>query len=455
LNKSTKAIVTIPGWAEALMDAEHMHNEQQAFASVPLIFRAINLRCDTLTSCPVHVYKGEGDNRAETDWPLPQEMVDLLWLTEASMLLSGAAYWLKLKNKANLLKDGVQWLNPATMTVELGNKNEIIFKQDKATQNTGPWTLKEMVYFKDFNPSNDVGPGVSPTEVSLGASSLMRYMTDFASVFFEKGAMPITVLGVQGLTDKDEIKRVEGFFKKIASGVKNAFRTVAVNTEKLDPKVLSQPVKDLAMPELTEQARHNIAWAFGIPQTMLEDSANYATAKEHRMSFWQDTLRPRGNKIARVINKQLLEPHFGMTMEFAFDELDIFQEDEEKRSDSYYNYVGAGMRPSIAAEILGIDLPEGVDYADLDDKYDQPEQEMDADDRPINDSNDEKRVKDELRKWLRFELRRLGKDDKREFKSAVIPLSMYGAISGSLQTADNEDAVKRIFDDAIKWGTYA
>ncbi len=463
IGKNTKAIVSIPAWAEALMEGEHLHNEQIAFASVPLIFRCINLRCDTLTSCPIHVYKvsGDPDNRDEVEWPLPQDLNDLIWMTEAAMLLNGSAYWLKLSNGVGRLTDGVQWLNPFTVTVKLNpDTGMLMFTQDMATRNTGPWSSKEMVYFRDFNPSNDIGEGISATGVSLSSSGLMRYMTQFASVFFEKGAMPITILGIQGLSGKEEKERVEGFFKKIASGVKNAFRTIAVNTEQIDPKVLSQPVKDLAMPELSLEARRNIAWAFGIPVTMLEDASNYATAKEHRLSFWQDTVRPRGNKLARVINSQLLKPVFGMEMEFAFDELDIFQEDEEQRSDSYYNYVSAGMRPSIAAQILGIDLPEGIDYPMLDDKYDRQANEQDQtslDGRPINDSNDtsnEKSIRDELRRWLRFELRRLSKGDKRVFKTTIIPLSMYGAISGALDNANDEASVKRIFDDAIRFGVY-
>ena len=454
IDKNTKAILTVPGWAEALMDAEHLHDAQKAFAFVPLVFRAINLRCDTLTSCPIHVYSGKRQDRTEKDWPLKQDPIDLIWLTEAALLLSGAAYWLKRSNGVGRLTDGVQWINPFTMTVKRDEgSGEIIFEQEKATDNTGPWNISQMVYFRDFDPSNDIGPGVSSTEVSLQSSGLMRYMTQYASVFFERGAMPITILGIQGLTNDDERQRVEGFFKRIGSGVKNAFRTVAINTEKIDPKILSQPIKDLAMPELSAEARHNIAWAFGIPQTMLEDSANYATAKEHRMSFWQDTLRPRGKKLERIINNQLLKPHFGLEMSFAFDELDVFQEDEEKRSDSFYNYVTAGMRPSIAAQILGVDLPEGIEYDDLDEKYNvqqQPDQSS-----PINDTSDNnKSVQDELHRWLRFELRRIGKDDKRKFKSDVIPLSMYGALSGSLETANDEAGVKRIFEDAMRYGVY-
>ena len=48
-----------------------------------------------------------------------------------------------------------------------------------------------------------------------------------------------------------------------------------------------------------------------------------------------------------------------------------------------------------------------------------------------------------------------GKGEKREFKTTIIPLSMYGAISGALENANDEASIKRVFDDAIRYGVYA
>jgi hypothetical protein len=98
-----------------------------------------------------------------------------------------------------------------------------------------------------------------------------------------------------------------------------------------------------------------VAGAFGIPQTMLEDAANYATAKEHRLSFWQDTIRPRGNQLTSALNSQVLQ-QFGLRCEFAFDELDIFQEDEANRAASLYQLTNAGVPLLVAMDILGYDI---------------------------------------------------------------------------------------------------
>ena len=182
------------------------------------------------------------------------------------------------------------------------------------------------------------------------------------------------------------------------------------------------------MPDLHKQAVSNVALAFGIPETMISDAANYATAKEHRMSFWQDTIRPRGNKIATTINRQLLDA-FGLRLEFGFDELDIFQEDEERRSQAYWNYTQAGMKPSVAAQILGIDLPTGMEYSELDAEIANVNPEID----PMEEGRGRKNITSELKRWERFVLKRVkeGKKPQREFY-AELPAALL-AIGGQLK----------------------
>lgn len=449
-----KAIVSIPGWASRFADGtlynpESVRTTQDAYSYVPLIFRAVNLRCDTLTSAPVHIYKGD----REVDWPFPADITSLLWLTEAAMLLSGAAYWEKAANKVRV-KD-IHWINPFSMQVKLGKDEEqrdtLVFTQ---TTSGKPQTFREdeIVYFKEFNPSDDIAPGVSATAAALTNSRLLGFLTTFPSAFFEGGAMPSVLLGIDGLVDKDEKERVQGWFRQRVTGVRNAFRVLAIGTKDISPTTLTPPLKDLSMPDLHKQAVSNVALAFGIPETMIADAANYATAKEHRMSFWQDTIRPRGNKIATTINRQLLDA-FGMRLEFGFDEIDIFQEDEERRSQAYWNYTQAGMKPSVAAQILGIDLPAGMEYSELDADIANVNPEID----PMEEGRSpRKNIASELKRWERFVLKRVkeGKKPQREFVSTELPAALMGAIGGQLEMACDEMSVRAIFRDAERWHRY-
>ncbi len=462
--RNTKAIVTIPGWVENLEAGEDVSTSSEAFSRVSLVFRALNLRCDSLVKPPIRIYENDKEVKDIERFFPGVDLIDLIWRTEASLLLTGAGFWLRLKNKVKY--SGLQWLNPYSMIVKRDEQtNEISFIQENAFPRGGPWGEDRVIYFRDFNPTDDVGPGVSPVEVSLVDAQLLRYMPRFAAVYFKEGAMPATIVGIDGLADENERKRIDGWFKKQVTGIRNAFRSLVLGTNGITFQTLTPRMKDLATPDLKAQAIQDVAHAFGIPQTMLTDAANYATAKEHRESFWSDTIQPRGTKFERIINTKYLQPLFGknVRIHFAFEELDIFQEDEESRSASFYNYVQAGMKRSVAAQILGIELPEGMEYPTLDEVEDQSTNQddtntdQDNDDLALDDGSPRKALVEELKTWERFVIKNFKKDrtlPKRSFTSEVIPSTLYSAINGALTMAKSVEAIKGIFADALRWEKY-
>ena len=69
--------------------------------------------------------------------------------------------------------------------------------------------------------------------------------------------------------------------------------------------------------------------------------------------------------IAETLNDQIFDAmdyHF----EFRPEEMSLYQTDENQRAAAFKVYVDAGIKQSVAAEMLGLDLPEGIEYADLD-----------------------------------------------------------------------------------------
>ena len=305
-----KAITNIPGWSELLNDADKITGSTNAFAMVPLIFRAVRYRCNALSSVPMQVMRGEN----EVDWPFPVDLAGLIWKTEASMLLEGAAYWLKETNKVR--PTDLMFLNPTTIQVEYDDIKGWTFKQQTNMASAGPWSDDEIVYFQEYDPSQDTHPGVAAAKVALTDARLMHYTSRFASYFFEGGAQPITILGMENNVSPAERDRVETMIGKTMRGIKNAFRVIGLRTE-INPHTLTPPISDLAMPELNAQARQNIADAFDIPIPLLENPANRSVTEELRLSFWQDTMQPRGKMLTGVINEQLLKPiGFELLMNF-------------------------------------------------------------------------------------------------------------------------------------------
>src|SRR5512146_982008 len=98
----TGVILDIP-WAhdadyEGRGGISHIDNEADAYTKVPLIFRAIRLRCNSLVRVRCYVYSGETliESGYEFEEQLP--LHDLLWLSEAAILLKGFSPVLKLEN---------------------------------------------------------------------------------------------------------------------------------------------------------------------------------------------------------------------------------------------------------------------------------------------------------------------------------------------------------------------
>lgn len=438
-----KTITNVPGWVDILTSDGVPDSVGSLYKYVPLLFRAIQLRCDALSSVPVAILKGEEN---EVEWPYPTKLGNLLWQWEASNLLAGAAYGEIVKNKSGYRKD-VRYRNPFDMTVKY-DRGVYQFRQNSSGST---WVNEpesgnfEMVYIHEYDPLQDVLPGIGAGKAANIDAKLLYAISKFPELYFEGGAMPVTLLGIDS-NDRNEIERIQNWFKRSATAIKNAFRVLGVRAGSITPVTLTPPLKDLSFPELNEIAKDNIAMAFGIKQTLLDsEAANYATAQEDRLSFYEDTIKPRARIFEDALNEQLLARD-GLRLEFRFNEMDIFQEDENDRADLLNKLTTAGLPIEVALELAGYELSE-EQAAMLESHQEQLDERIDE--TPVDE-----RVM-ELRKWQKFAEKRV-KEGKglREFESSVIEPSLHGAISGALEGAKTVDEVKHIFDSVIEWRNY-
>jgi len=444
-DKRIKAITYIPGWSE-LFETNKVSSAAEAYGYVPIIYRALRLRCNALAKVPVTILQGEN----EVDWPFPSNLYDLLWWTEAALLLAGAAYWEKVGNEANVVKN-VVWRNPFSIDVTYDSKKKMLeFKQPNEIGGA-KWTNDlangkyEMVYFREFDPTNDLLPGVAAANVALTNSQLIRYLTRFGAIFFEQGAMPVVLLPFENIAEP-EAQRVEGFFKKMTTGVKNAWRVLALRGM-VDPKIITPPLKDLVIPELYEQARREVADAFEVPLPLLENPANRSVTEELRLSFYQDTVEPRGSYIESVVNTQLLKP-LGMEMKLEWEKLSIYQEDEEQRSASLESLTTSGMPLDIALEVLGFHLSE-EQWERVRPKPVEPVPELPP--ALPTESNQAMMLRAELDRWRRKSLKaiKVGKNAAVKFESNLLSFALQGAIDGQLESASTVEAVNAVFDSSF------
>ena len=355
-------ITSYPGWVDKLRQGDSLRGTIDAYSTVPMLYRAVNLRCDAISTVPYTLFRGD----EEAEWPFRQDLSQLIKDTERHLLLTGGAFWLKLRRGRVLT--GFQLLNPLSMTVtfdarkaEPGNPYAgITFHQKVGETNYGPWSIEDIVYFREPSMQDEVRPGLAPAYVALESSRLAHYLERFVSHFFEGGAQPITVLNLPESMDESEFKRFQTEWTARFTGVINAFRTAFVRAPDLKVTTITPDINTLMLPELQERVITSIGMTLGVPRTMLEASAaNYATADSDRQSFWRETIVPRLSLYTQVLNNQLLEG-LGYEIVFQPEALDVLQADEANRAGSLLQLVQAGVPLRGAMTILGYD---GIDEA--------------------------------------------------------------------------------------------
>ena len=355
-----KTVVTIPAWAQELMDEQTLTgNTTQAYAKSPILYRAIQLRANALSGMPFQIMRG--NQPAEFPFPLTP-LAPLLYQMELSLLLMGATFVLKQNSqKGHARVVGLQWLNPNTVQVHYKN-GLITFTQSIRGRIFGPWEPERMVYLREFSMADEVGFGVAPASVALMAANLRTNISEFSTAFFRGGAQPMTLLTIEGNPPVAELERTQRFFGRAMAGVKNAFRVLALRSEvKVQP--ITPNLNTMAFPDLSQHTIKEIGAAFGVPITMLEsNAANYATATSDTLNFYEGTITPRLRFYENEINKQLLDD-YGLTLKFLPESLAIYQADEADRSGALVNLVQAGLPLKTALTILGYALE---DYPNLD-----------------------------------------------------------------------------------------
>lgn len=363
-------VVSLPSWVEQLKAGDKLTGTIDAYSRFPPLYRAVNIRADTLSSMP---YKVERDGEL-SDWYFRTSLQSLLRDTERSLLLTGAAFWLKLMNGRVLV--GFQVLNPLTITVDmdmskfngLDPKSAYTFTQNV---NNKVWKFdsSQIIYFREPSFTDEVRHGLAPAEVAMQASQLGYYLDRFTAAFFEHGAQPVTIMSMPIDVSKDELSRFSSDWLARFNGVINGFRTAFIRGGDIKTTVITPPIKDLTLTELYDRAVAQTAMALGVPLTMLESkAANYATADSDRMSFYSETIIPRLALYEQVINQQLLEP-VGYKLTFQPEALTLFQVDEAQRAQSLLLLTQAGIPVRDGMVILGMeyeltpsqDLPPSVD----------------------------------------------------------------------------------------------
>jgi len=354
------------------------------------------------------------------------------------MLLMGAAYW--LKDVDRLVR-----LNPNTMEVQTSAKGITGFKQTVYTQGkqeTRTFAPEQIVYFREFHPTDDLGPGVAAIDVAKPAILAEYEARRYVRAFFQNDAIPGMLLTTPQEVPQSELDKLRDWWYEKFRGAKNHHKVAFVDRD-LTAQILTTDLTSMALSEVLDQARKDICAAFQVPDILVGNmtESTYANAAEARQFMMEEVTLPRADYYQDAINTQLVEPYdMNVAFEFAYDELEILQEDANAKADRLIKLLGVDAVDLVyLRDELGIPQDAGPSPEEVEAKKEQARQDMQAQmsQKPTGD----------MAKWRKKAIKALkaGASPNVPFETREVSAPLQVALRARLAQATTWEQVDDIF----------
>ncbi len=413
-----------------------------AYKYVPFFRRCVDLRASAIARMPRDILK---DNKPVEEKKIAEleDLNKLLFQIESALVLHSFAYLFKFKNQVKTT--GVRWLAPRSVTPEYdktGDGRLINFKR-KMKNSLVDLSPDEIVHFWTPPIDAEIGAGPSVGLAALRSAGVLEGTALFSKGFFERGAVYPMLLSVDGNPQQGEMEKLESWWKRLMKGVKDAWTTVAVRAS-VKPEIIGPPIKDMAMRDLTETQREDIATAIGVPHSLvLSNAANFATAQQDTFNFYDLTVVPQSELIAETLNNQYLN-ELGLELVFQPKRLEAYQWRNLQAADSVVSLSASQIiERDEAREVVGYE-PQGEQPQDSDEPI-LMQLPVSQDDEP----NEMRSV--DLEKWQRKALSSLKSTEiaSAHFESDHISYTETQQILNELALCYSPAEVKAVFHEHI------
>lgn len=343
-------------------DADGTMGAHSAYAKVPIVYRCVRLRAKAVQRIPIALMRGKTDvtDKAEYSLLLAQ-LAKLMYQFEASLCVYAAAYALKQKGRLSSVPS-LRWITSAAITPKYDEQQGLSGFTRALGRTNQTLQPDELVYCWLPILDRDIGPGVAPVAVALRAAGVLNNLDIFLEGFFDRGALRVTLLTVEGNPAEREIQKLESWWRKVVSGVKNAFASVGVRAN-VKPVTIGDSLKDTVDATLNDAKTQQILEAMEVPASIaLPGAANYATARQDWINFYEATIIPEAEQIIMPLNAWLRDM-FGLTIELHPERLEVFQAAELEKAGALVSLVGPVLTQNEARAKLELE-PIATDVQD-------------------------------------------------------------------------------------------
>lgn len=433
----------------------------RAYTAAVWAYRCVKLRADAVAGVPLVLRDADGVTiedhallRLLRDVnPFTMNLGDLLRATEAAYNIWGVTYWLKLRGIGQAGVRWLQWLNPQTVEIETDEERGVVAYKQTVGSRVRIFAPEDVIVFRNFHPLDDLG-GLSPLSVALSEVNAELNAARFVAAFFANDARPAGLLTTDQQLMESDVERTRRWWQRLFQGAANRWKTGIVGGG-LRWQTITFAPQELALAELRAEDRRAICAVFGVPAGMAGawEQTTYATAREQKASFYEDTIIPQLDYYAEVLNWSLV-PHYadlmarGAALAWDIDSIEALGEIATEKVKRLVTLLEAGaMTREEVRAALGI-----VGETPNDDEgpgKEEAEEEV-ASEAVDEVPDQEAAIKAELNRWRRFALRRIkaGKP-MRPFRTDVLSEAVCARITGNLMHAETIDDVNASFTEAV------
>ncbi|MCD6352002.1 MAG: phage portal protein [Armatimonadetes bacterium] len=340
------------GWVYACVRAI-----AQAASSVPLRVWRSNSAGERRPAGPTHPLR-----RLLTRVNPRHTFPELMEATVVALELAGNAYWALERDSLGRVAE-IWPMRPDRVKIVPG-RNLVEGYIYEANGRQVSFAPEEVLHFRYFSPADDFY-GLSPLSAAADSVATDLYAVAYNQSFFRRGARPEGVITSQVQLSEEELKRLRAQFEEVHAGVDRAHRVLILGSD-LQWQNLGVAPRDADFLQQRKLSREEICAVFGVPPAIvgIYQYANYANAQLQRKLFWADTIVPKLQRIAGVINERLV-PQFAavedgverLAVEFDLNAVPALQEDAREQADVAATLVREGILTADEARERFYDLP--------------------------------------------------------------------------------------------------
>lgn len=356
---------------------------------VPTVADCIDEIGKGLADLPFSVYDAKGNIIDDSDdyinitGAIP-DPYSFLWLTGASLAMSGQAYWQKRNNPAGFTKELNYWAftNVTPQIQPSTTPQTLTFRRPGMTK---PYPAQEVLYVWMPDPKVEFGPAVSyPLKRALKAAGALSAISTFIDNYMNSGMVKAFIAQSEvPPSSEDEKREIEDYLTRMLTGVKRALTKIRVIKKTMTISSIGGGLDELKNVAIVKEIKQDVLEAFGVPASRVwGNAANYATAANDTLVFVTSEIMPLARVIQNALNEQVFKP-YGFTLAFEPRRMEEFSvvlgekiKSLEGIAKSFERAMGPAEALKASIDILGLELsPELTDRIQLsiDDANKKPE----------------------------------------------------------------------------------